>query len=68
MASKALSYLGESKTNLDLRAITESIQAFVCAIADGKTEMTLTYDKSEAGTVLKIETIPPSVKKKGKPE
>ena len=65
MAVKTLSYSGESKTNLDLRAITEAIQAFVCTIADGKTELTLTHDKSETGTVFKIETIPVVVKKKG---
>ena len=64
MAVKTLSYSGESKTNLDLRAITEFIQSFKCSIADGKTELTLTYDNTESGTVLKIETIPPAVKTK----
>lgn len=63
---KLLSYKGEAKTNLELREITEFVQAFGCAIGDGKSEVELTYDKSDTGSVLTITTTKPVPKEKTK--
>jgi hypothetical protein len=61
-----LAYKGEEKTNLDLRAITEFVQAFNCSLADGKSEVELEYDKSDTGSVLTITTTKPVPKEKTK--
>ncbi len=56
---KTFAYKGEGKTNNELRTALEMLQVTAAALADGRTEFEVEYNKTDSKTVLTLTTIPP---------